>query len=109
MAQPQAQVTSSGCRDTAVALFHVLTLYLFTHPTPYAEKRFDGLKSRFLFVACQNAGYIERLHLRINYWSDEEILKWKECLITNCKSISVAVCSAICPGTNKVEEKKAFT
>jgi len=81
-------------RDEGIgrATFNVLTRYAFRPATPYSRRRF-GFFERMLFVACQDASYVEKFHVRINLWSDEEILEWKKSLITNCNSISVAVCS----------------
>ena len=83
-------------KELILGMFHVITRYAFRPATPYANARFRFLQ-RLLFIACQDASYVEKFHLRINLWRDEDVKAWKESLIANCDSVAVAVSFAPFP------------
>lgn len=83
-------------KDIISGMFHVITRDVFRSAAPYAKVRF-GFLQRLLFIACQDASYVEKFHLRINFWSDKEVMAWKDSLITNCNSVSIAVSFILFP------------
>jgi len=72
------------------AFFDVSTRYTFQSATKYSAARF-GIVQRLLFIATQDAVYVEKLHMGINLWTDKDMMSWKKSLVANCNSISVAV------------------
>lgn len=81
--------------DTILGLFgvtHAPFRYLYDLGGSYRISRFGALKGSLLyFSGLVDIDSLEATHLAMNFWTDEELIAWKNSFIASLNAISVAV------------------
>lgn len=66
--------------------------FLVAAGSGYRGKRFGPFWGIVLYaVPVINTDELQRMHWKLNTWTDEEVLRWKDSHLSSCGAIAVAV------------------
>ena len=72
-----------------------VAVYVNNAGTTYREARFGAWGWWLYFFHLVDTDGAQENHWRINTWTDDEVIAWKNSYLANCNAITVAVCVLI--------------